>query len=381
MGRRFLFVLAAFTLALFSAGTVARRVNADSPFTIIDQSIESTYGQSFTFRITASSSAGNITGVRLFWKLRGAAEDMVGDINDFDSGPKINAQYVMNTKGRAALPPWQLLFYSWELTDDAGNVYQTPQTKAEVIDKTRDWQTLTAGKVAVYWHDQDKAFGQKLLAAAQQSYTHFASHLTYIPTEPLRIVVFNTPEDMCNGLPVGRCSQVRATVQPMLLFNGLSNLWLQDEKAALTDWLPRAVGAAYLSDWWGPNYTPEWFGWGLIIANQSEGLESRLQRARELARLNQLTGLADFDTRFDAAFFGGDSAAYEDLLDQAYSLSAFMVERFGLNSIDQILEKRVSGLSFEEAFNTGTGLTIAECELEWHKWLGMNEVTPTNPSK
>lgn len=62
---------------------------------------------------------------------------------------------------------------------------------------------------------------------------------------------------------------------------------------------------------------------------------------------------------------------------QAASLVAFLYERWGVESLGQIVERVRTGKRFDVALKEHTGLTMDEFELAWRKWLGATVIPPT----
>src|SRR5262245_2844119 len=206
--RRHFYHFLAFAAALLLAGIFSlpppQRIKADGPIKILQTSTESKFRQSFTFRATVSSSAGKITAVRVILRVLGVDSNTVFKVKDFTSASQVDIEYVWDTRNETT-PPWQVMFYSWEVFDDAGNVYRSDPIKTEIKDETRDWQSLGDSKVTVFWHDKPQTYGKDILQAAQQGFDHVSKATGYTPDEELRVVIFNSQADFCTFWAKGGC--------------------------------------------------------------------------------------------------------------------------------------------------------------------------------
>jgi len=357
-------------------GGMPNRVAADSPIKVIDQKVESKFRRSLTFHIKAQSTAGKIIKATLFQRSRGT-DLAVGKRSDpFTPASAVDVQYVWDTTD-VTTPPWQVIVYRWELTDDAGNVYNTPDTTTEMSDDTRDWQKLTDGKVAVYWYDQKESFGKQLLSAAQRGFAHVAKATGHTPDGELRVVMYNNQEDFCTFYAPRACKDWVAGVT----FGSLTVQWLESENPDFVVYqvVPHELAHAFLHDWLGQRISaiPNWFNEGQAVNNELAGLDTELARARRLARNGKLERLAFMEARDTIG--QDDLQLTADWYAQATSLVMYLYERYGLDSLGKIVAKVKDGKTFEDAFKAATGVTLDEFELGWRNWLGAKGPVATIP--
>src|SRR5215467_2089481 len=117
------FMLICLTIAFTFAGAfnlAAYPAKADSPIKILATSTVSKFRQSFTFHAKISSSAGQITSARLIYNLLGDETNRVFRVKDLTPAPEIEVVYQWDTRN-VTTPPWQIVVYSWQVTDSAGN--------------------------------------------------------------------------------------------------------------------------------------------------------------------------------------------------------------------------------------------------------------------
>jgi hypothetical protein len=367
--RRYL-LLALIVAAVASLnGLVRAQDTAATPFVIVAESTESNYREEFTFRVQVRSTVGKITRARIIWQERGYNTNTARLVPIATPRQELKLSYDWYI-GFDTMPPFQDIYYRWEFYDDQGNVYLTPRQAAEVTDNTRDWQKLTSadGKVAVYWYDQDQAFGQALLDTAERGYNFVAEATGFTPEDELNILMYNNRSDFCEVFSPGTCLIWYAGVT----LGSATVQWLLPdyERFVNRQVIPHELAHAFLNDWMGgqADRLPRWFNEGQATNNEFEGIDLELERARALAQRGELTRLPLFD---QSAFEGRDSSRRTaEWYAQSASLVYFLYENWGANSLGNIVEAVRTGTRFEDAFEAQTGLSMDDYELAWREWLG-----------
>lgn len=358
--------------------SVRLSVRADAPaeaIEVFDQTTESRFRQSFVFRAGARSTAGDIVRARIIWTTRGGGTAQIAyPVTITRPAPETSLAYTWNTRGQTT-PPWQIIYYRWEVADSAGNVFRTPLTKAEIADNTRSWQQLSDGQVTVYWYDRDAAFGQTLFSVARQGFDHVQRATGHTPDDELRIVMYNDQTAFCSFFAPGACQPWIAGVT----FGSITVQWLidGDERFVMRQVVPHELAHAFLADWMGGRISalPRWFNEGQAVNNELDPPIQEIERARALARTLEIARLP----LLDQSFLGerNNTRRVQDWYAQSASLVAFMYERWGLESLGAIVDHVRQGQRFEQALEAHTGLTLEGFELAWRTWLGVTSPPPT----
>ncbi len=387
-----LYLAVCLILSGVAALSLAVPVRADEPITVLQQSVESNYRDSFIFRITARSEVGNIIAARIIWRVRSFSANLAYRVEVESPAEQVDLEYVWQLRFET-IPPWQVIFYRWELIDDQGNRYRTPEVQAEISDSTRAWQTLSDGKVAVYWYDRDADFGAALLDVARRGFDHTAQATGFTPEDELRVVVYNTQADFCTIYGMFCQSWIGGVA-----IGSITVGWLDENRAAsiancdaacqaevaaerrrwfFNQLIPHELAHAFLNYWMGSRTSaiPIWFNEGQAVNNELEGVPEEIARVRVLARTGQLERLAVMDAR--TIIGRNDLPRVRDWYAQAASLVAFLYERWGIESLGAIIRLVNEGKTFETALETVTGMSMTDYEIAWRNWLGLREIPPT----
>lgn len=375
-----------------------RQVRAQSPIEVLEQTTESLFRQTFTFTVKVKSSAGKITSGRVFVRNHADRTSIANRADKFEPANEVTLKYVIKTD-KLTTPPWATFLYQWEVVDEAGNTLRTPETKAEYEDKTRDWQKLADGKVAVYWYGRDDAYGQLLLESARKGFDHVAQATGFAPDEELRVAAYNTQDDFCSfyaarqcldwiggmafgSVVVGWMDEDYAVTQALKRDPSCDAGCQQQARQRELDWfmqslVPHELAHAFLNYWMGLRIIaiPRWFNEGQAMNNELANVDKELARARDIAQNGKLERLRLLDAQ--ATITRNKFDAVTDWYATATSLVAFLYERWGLESLGKIITVINGGKNFEAALKEATGLTLDEYEIEWRKWLGLNDILPT----
>jgi hypothetical protein len=342
---------------------------------ILELTTESSFRRYMRFEVRARSTTGSrIVGGRFLYRAAGDSSETAERLPDFIPAEEVTLRYTWNTRDEAT-PPWQLVTYRWELVDEAGNVFRMAHAEAEMTDDTRSWETLGDGRVRVYWYDQREDFGERLLDAAQRGFAHIEKATGYTPERELRIVMYNDFESFCSVFPSWACQEWYAGVT----FGNMTVQYLipGQRRFVINEVVPHELAHAFLQDWMGLNVQalPRWFDEGQATNNQLEGIDREIERARFVAMNYDLIRLPVMNEMMIG--YRDDSDFVADWYAQSASLVAFLYERWGTESLGEIVSMVKEGQRFERALQTVTGLTLEEYELAWREWLGATIAPPT----
>jgi hypothetical protein len=351
----------------------------DSPITVTAQSMEGKLQGSLTFRLTASSTAGNIVSVRL--RSRQIADnDNLITIRDFVAGPQVEIEQVIDIR-QFWIAPFQTLLYHWEITDDAGNVLKTPLEAEIITDDSQDWQKLTEGSVNAYWYGQAEQFGTDVLTVASTTINNLSRTLGYASQYELNVVMFNSVEDMCAIFPANGCPQDMLQSVPFFFFGNVTTV-IGNGNYPVIDAISEGATMILLAEMLDQQFeqVPVWFWGSFATLNLSqETLTGLLQEARSIAGSNQLMRLFELDDFMWRGFMGGhrNQQVLISWRAQVASLGQYLYTTYGVEPLVNILNKVKTGGRFDTVFQETLGTTFEEVELGWRASLGLTADVPT----
>jgi hypothetical protein len=366
--RNRLFSLLLICSLLVSVIAVAIPAKADNAIQVSDLTAVSKFRKSMTFTVKASSSKGKIVSVRLLTKARFGAVNV--DLPEkFEPAETVSLEVVQDTRTYVT-PAFQFIAYSWQISDDAGNFYETPFAETEYSDDTHDWQMLSDDHVQVYWYGLSDAFGKSLFISSQKAFEHIAKATGFEPDGKLRVVIYPNQKDFLDSYPeYDRDEWVWGQT-----FGTITVQWMdaQHQGGTLYELVPHELAHAFLhyrlegrSD-----LVPSWLNEGQALMNELRGtsLSGYRSRNQAAARRGNLWRIMDMNGPSNQ---GDDKQVIEDWYRQAGSLVGYLYQEKGLEILGAILDKVNDGAKFEDAFQEATGWTLTEFEVQWRKWAGL----------
>lgn len=366
-------VLCSLVVGLFSS-VPSSIVSAAGKMQILSTSTESNFRKNFIFRAKAKSEGSKIVSAAVIVRERGLRHGERLRVEKFEPAEELDLEYVMETQNLTT-PPWQVLYYQWELTDEAGNKFVSDEQESEYADNTRDWQHIDGDGVSFYWYDQPESFAKEMLHSAELGYQHVSAATGYQPPYTIRVVLMNSQADYCTFWAIYECKDWYAANT----FNTITVQYLIKGQLDFVQYevIPHELAHAFLhARLQGRVFgIPNWFNEGQAVNNELAPIDRYLARVRELAQSGQLERLQ---------FMEAQATITQDRLDRvddwyatSTSLVAFLYERFGTDILGKIVDGIDGDKNFEEAFKAATGWTLDEYEIEWRKWLGLTDPPPT----
>ena len=81
------------------------------------------------------------------------------------------------------------VIYRWRITDEDGNVSETPDQTTHYFDTRYDWTELEGPRVTVYTYDASPEFRQLILDSAEHTIDRLQNAYGILPTQRVRIWV------------------------------------------------------------------------------------------------------------------------------------------------------------------------------------------------
>ncbi|MFQ5852556.1 MAG: hypothetical protein ACE5JU_18500, partial [Candidatus Binatia bacterium] len=184
-------------LGLVLLAMVSPLVLAQEGITVTANTYEYSFSEQIVFRLTAESSS-EINEITLIYRI-GSAPVTNSAHPEFSPAEQVEAEYVWQLQ-RGEIPPGSDIEYSWRIEDAAGDALETEFITFTYMDDRFTWESLTEGKVVLYWYDADQAFGQRLLSSAVESLVRLEENVSVELEKPVKIIVYQDKADMQEAL-------------------------------------------------------------------------------------------------------------------------------------------------------------------------------------
>jgi len=184
-------------LGLVLLAMLAPAILAQEGIIVTADTHEYSFSEQIVFRLVAESSS-EINEITLIYRIGGAPVTNLAH-PEFSPAKRVEAEYAWRLQ-RGEIPPGSDIEYSWRIQDAAGNALGTEPVTFTYMDDRFTWQSLTEGKVVLYWYDADRAFGQRLLDSAVASLARLEENVGVELEKPVKVIVYQSKADMQGAL-------------------------------------------------------------------------------------------------------------------------------------------------------------------------------------
>jgi len=342
-------------------------------------SAESHYPNRMTFQVSARSTE-EIDEVRVYLRktgrvTAGAYREVVFQKISLDANGSIPGFYVngeamlVTGLGDSYIPPGTEITYSFEIRDESGSVYRTPDQVAVYNNSSFAWESLTSGSITVLHYgagSREKA--QLVLEAAAESLKRMASVLGFDPSEPVRIVAYRGPLDLLQALPL-RMQAIQGQVQT-------EGIAFADERVVLIDGFDpnyRGITSHEITHLGVVEVTgrahsrvPGWLSEGLAEYGNIDPMTEYTLALNHGIRDDRLLPLSRL------RFSRGSGEDIVRAYGQGLSVVEYLVDNFGESKIAELMAEIQGSLDIDEALEAVYGFNQYGLDTAWRLSKGLN---------
>jgi hypothetical protein len=335
--------------------------------TVNNIAIQAKYPSSLTFSCRAQSNV-NITDIRLEYQVEQMSVAQVTSEAEVSFNPavSVNASYSLDMLQYGQIPPGVDIDYWWIVKDAAGEKLQTVPSHYIVVDSTHTWNTLTQGKINVYWYGQNQSFGQAVMSEAQTALSTIASNTGATPDKMVNISVYTSAKDYAasvvgapewsGGIELAQYNSILVIIDPSALAATLP---------AVAHELTHVVVAQITFNPY--NTIPFWLNEGLAVYVQYWHTTLPAQFALPLS-----VAIAD-NSLISVRFLSDPFSAYADKANLSYaeseSIVTYLINQYGSTKMDALLNTFAKGSTFDGALQVNYGFDMSGLFTAWKAWV------------
>ena len=356
-----LMVMAVFLLlALFSPGLA----QAGDGLRVLDNSVQAEFPYRLSFSLSAESDV-NITDIRLCYQVdrinfaRVSSEAYI----DFAPATSVSIDWALEMMKIGGLPPGSSLEYWWTVENVDGDRTATLPARIVFDDNRYSWQSLTEGKVTLYWYQGDNSFAGELMSAAQQALERLNEYTAAELERPVKLYVYADAQDLQGSMiyPQEWTGGVAFTRYGIMAI-GIAPEKLDWGKKAIAHELTHLViHQVTLNPY---NEIPTWLDEGLAM--RSEGplsVSFSLYLDRAIAE-GSLISVQSLSSPF-SAYADEASLSYA----QSYSLVEFIIDSYGQGKMFELLNAFKEGSTYDGALEKVYGFDMDGLNSLWREYI------------
>jgi hypothetical protein len=326
---------------------------------------KSTYGQFIEFQQPATLPVGT-SRVEILLDFPGADGPFVADVGLGVTGTSTTLAFNYDTSA-AHLYPNTRVGARWRVTLPDGSTEVGPRVTTTYADTGFPWKTKVGKVVRLHWYEGDDAFAERALKIGDDAIAKASKLLGVTESEPVDFFVYASEKAFYAAAGPGTRENVGGFALPEI--RTLFALITPDEINAT--WVGTVVphelthlvfDTAVTNPY---HYPPRWLNEGVAVY-LSEGnapdYRSQLRKGvadRRILPLEALSGL--FPAAGDQFFL-----AYAE----SVSAVAYIVDTYGQDGLVKLIQAYAAGVSDDQAFQAGLGVTLAEVEAGWLASIG-----------
>ncbi len=368
------FSILALTVCFFLLILSSSVVQAQGELAIIDSSAEVDFPSWLRFNLSVESDV-NITDIRLHYKVDQVSfAQITSEVYiRFVPSSLVNAGWTLDMRKTGGLPPGSIVEYWWIVKDASGGRIETAPVRVEFDDTRYSWQSLTEGKVTIYWYEGEQSFAQELMTTAQQTLARLVEDTGAYLEKPAEIYVYANAQELKGAMiyPQEWTGGVAFTRHGIIAI-GIALDDLDWGKGAVAHELTHLVIHQMTLNPYGD--LPTWLDEGLAKYIEHEGVLPSGYTAyldKAIAE-GSLISVRSLSSPFSAY-------AEESLLSyiQSYSLVEFLINHYGRDEMLELLNAFKQGSSYDEAFEKVYGFDMDGLDTLWRDYVTM----PLQPSE
>jgi hypothetical protein len=349
-------------LVLILLALVSPLARAQEGITVTSNTYEYTFSEQIVFRLVAESSS-EINEITLMYKVGGEPATNRA-YPTFNPALRVEAEYLWRLK-RGEIPPGSDIQYSWQIKDAAGNVLETEPITFTYMDDRFTWQSLTKGKIILYWYDADKTFAQRLLDSAVESLARLEENAGVELDKPVKIIVYQSKEDMQKALIAhGTIFEDQIITLGTVVASDIILLHGTHPEVDVTiahELTHVVVGLATENPY---VELPAWLNEGLAMYNEGKLRRDNARALEKAIRENRLISVRSLTS------MTGNPEEINLFYGEAYSLIEFLLKTYGKEKMSELLQAFKEGSLADDALMKVYGFDQDELELQWRESIG-----------
>ncbi|MDD5289303.1 MAG: peptidase MA family metallohydrolase [Dehalococcoidales bacterium] len=360
MFKKFLLIAMVLCMAVLSIAPV----QAESELRVLTSSAEVSYPQSVNFKISAQSDV-NITEVRLQYSVEssGFAQVVSEAYLQITPSTKVDTQWDWDLVRIGGLPPGVTIRYQWLLKDASGTNLKTPFGEVEFDDSRFSWQTLTEGKVTIYWYSGTQSFAQELMQATQSALTRLSASTGASIKDPIRLYIYADSTDLKGSMifPQEWTGGVAFTRYGCIAI-GISSSNLDWGKRAIAHELTHLITAQMTLNPY--NDIPTWLDEGLAMYNEGSMQATFTNNLALAIKENRLISVRSLCSPF-SAYATISYVSYAE----SYSIVEYLISNYGKDKMSALLDTFHQGSTYDGALQKVYGFDMDDLNTMWQASL------------
>lgn len=307
----------------------------------------------------------NITEIRLRYQVdQMSFANVVSEaVVPFTPGSSVNASYVLDMRRVGGLPPGTNLSYWWIARDESGAIIETDPIRYQINDNRYSWDSLSEGKINLFWYRGNNSFAQSLMATAQQSLIKLEEDTGATPEKVINIFIYASsrdlqgsmiyPNEWTGGVAFTQFNIIAIGISPSDLAWG--------QKAMIHELTHNVISQVVYNPY---SDLPVWLNEGLAVYAEGPLSSQFVTSLRNAINSGSLISIRTICSPF---------SAYADKANLSYAESAtiveYLIQQYGSDKMSELLQTFKQGSTYDGALQKVYGFDMDVLNAQWQTWV------------
>ena len=288
---------------------------------------------------------------------------------DFESADLVSAEaFLLTGRGGNYIPPGTEITYFFEIWDATGAVHRTPGQKIVYTDSRFQWLTLSSGPIIVYYYGEGgEAQAQLAADAARQTLQQMAPLLGFDPSEPVRIVSYQSYAHMSSALPFRAAITEGSIRTEGIAFGDERVVLVPGFESSARGITSHEIVHLAIAEVTGRAHTrvPAWLDEGLAEFGNPESSDEYGEALRQRILRDNVKPL------WTLATFGGGADDILTAYGQGQSVVAYLISTYGEAKVADLMQAIRGSFDIDQALETVYGFDQYGLDVEWRDSIGL----------
>ncbi len=341
-------------------------LQTSQPVWLNNQQTIPNFPESLTFR----ASFGSVDPITEITLLYGVNQDTCGDVEAisyprFTPSTQVNVEWTWDMRQSGSLPPGAHLWWQWQVTDQAGDVFTTERQETIWMDSLHAWQVVQSGPISLHYYYLDYSAALGLLDHAVFSLDQLTKQTGISTAQPIDLYIYGSTEDMqqailyepgwTGGLAYPEHNIVLIGISPSEIDWGKSTIAHELTHLLVGDYSFSCLGSL-----------PTWLQEGLAVLGEGGPDSNSIVQFEEAKNSKSLISF-----KILSSGFSEDPDKANLSYSQSYYMVKYLVDTYGQEEISLLLKTLAKGMGLSEALQTVYGFSLEGFEEQWRSSIGI----------
>lgn len=327
------------------------------------------FGSRIDLSLQAASDGAPITQIRAVFRPQGPRTISTYSYPEFSPASSVTARFTIPTAEPTFYPPGVIFEVRYEITDSAGNRFDTDPILIEYLDPEFQWRRATRGALTVLYHDRTDAEINRLLEAVMDRMPRIEAVTGADSGGQYRAVLYNSNAEARRAFP-----SVSKAAADGHVFAGFAyeqyGIFVLDHAGVqgVTHELAHLVFGRATSH--PAAKRPAWLNEGLAVYFETGSRNASRSRISDAIRRDSLLPLRSIGS------IPGRPEQIGIFYPQVGDFAGYLIEALGEELVRDLIAAVNRGALPSGAVQSVYGMSLDELENEWRKDIGARLLEP-----